>query len=171
MAVLKPCAICGNLMLARPSLVARKRYCSKRCARRGWSGQRRSPDTEFKKGCRPQTWVPVGSESVATNGGYIKVKVAEPNVWRLRSHLVWEKTHGRPLPEGWIIRRRDGDPRNDAPENLVAMPRSQHLLKTLEDPEILARSRRRVSRAALARWQEYRESQESQYDGYYWEAA
>ena len=30
------------------------------------------------------------------------IKVAEPNVWRLRAHIVWEKRFG-PIPKGRIV--------------------------------------------------------------------
>jgi hypothetical protein len=165
MAILKRCAVCDELMTVRPALVNRKKYCSKACARIGWRGAHRSTATEFKPGNRPQTWVPVGTESAATKVGYIKVKVADPNVWRLRSHLVWEAHHGKPLPEGWIIRRRDGDPTNDDISNLEAMPRGKHLLRTLEDPVIERRARRRSARAARKR---HKRNREAQFDAYYW---
>jgi len=160
MGVLKRCAECGAEMCVQPSRKDRKKYCSRECMNRALRGRRRSPETEFKPGNRPQTWVPVGTES-KMKGGYVKVKIAEPNVWRLRGHLVWEKHNGRPLPEGWIIRRLDGDPANDSPGNLVAMPRSKHVQKTLEDPEILRRWKEATSRAARRRWEIYRLAQQA----------
>jgi len=165
MATLKRCLApgCNAIIVVHRHQDGRKKYCSRRCrdAHRpiqGWAvepGERRSPDTEFKKGNRPQTWVPVGSEA-EMKGGYIKVKIAEPNIWKLRSHLVWKAAHGKELPEGWIVRRRDGDPKNDDPENLVAMPRGKHLQETLKDPEVNARWKRRTRRASKKRWIDYR---------------
>jgi hypothetical protein len=39
--------------------------------------------------------------------------------------LVWEAAHG-PLPRGWVIHHKDGDPLNNALENLQAMPKGAH---------------------------------------------
>ena len=164
MAFFKRCLRCDKLILAQPSISKRKKYCSKRCMDKYLRGQRRSPATEFKKGNRPQTWVPVGSESKTK--GYIRVKVAEPNIWRQRSHIVWEEANDKTLPDGWIVRHIDGNPLNDAPENLKAMPRSQHIIETLKDPAIEKHTREQVSKGNKRRWKEHREKQ---YDSYYWQ--
>ena len=164
MAFFKRCAHCNKIMMVRPSLLERKKTCSKRCQNKEKIGKRVSPATEFKKGNRPQTWVPVGSE--ATSKGYIRAKVAEPNVWRQRSHIIWEEAHNKTLPDGWIVRHIDGNPLNDALENLKAMPRSQHILETLKDPAIEKYTREQASKGNKRRWKEYREKQ---YDSYYWQ--
>jgi hypothetical protein len=105
--------------------------------------------------------------------GYIRVKVAEPNVWRQRSHIVWEAAHDKILPDGWIVRHLDDDPLNDAPENLEAMPRSKHLLRTLEDPVVEKHTREQVSKGSKRRWKKHRELEREeeleQYDSYYWQ--
>jgi len=116
-----------------------------------------SPDTHFKPGNRPQNTVAVGTE-VETKG-YIRRKVAEPNVWRQRSHIVWEEHHGRPLSEGWIVRHKDGDPLNDDPRNLEAMHRSRNLIETLKDPIISKRRKDQLACAMRERWKKYREAQ------------
>ena len=164
MGFIRRCAYCSTHIMVRESLLHRKKYCSVDCRDKARRGQRCSPDTEFKKGKRPQTWVPVGSESKTEE--YIRVKVAEPNVWRQRSHIVWEEANGKPLPEGWILRRIDGDPSNDSPENLKAMPRSRHLQETLVDPEIAKHKLEQLRKASKKRWKAYREKQ---YDSYYWQ--
>ncbi len=132
---------------------------------KGLKGFNPSPETQFKLGNRPRNTVPVGSE--VESKGYIRVKIGEPNVWRPRSHIIWEENHGCSLPDGWIIRRKDGNPLNDDPNNLIAMPRSRNLAKTLEGPNILARQKKNNSKAQQKRWQEYRLSQ---YDIYYWQS-
>src|SRR3989304_4506563 len=98
MGVLKSCEGpgCHRVMAVKPALLQRKRYCSKVCARRASNGRRNSPATEFKPGNLPQTGVSVGTERVRK--GYVEIKVAEPNVWRPRGHLAWERAHRRPLP-------------------------------------------------------------------------
>ncbi|HLC04798.1 MAG TPA: HNH endonuclease signature motif containing protein [Anaerolineales bacterium] len=165
MSVLKRCQVCNGLVMLRPALIERKRYCSKACARKGWKGQHRSRQTEFKPGSRPQNWVPVGSEAIR-KGNLCWIKVCEPNVWRSRSHLVWEKHHRRTLPAGWIVRHRNGDSLDDRAANLEAMPRSENLARTMEDPEILERKKKHAGAAQRARWRTYRESK---FDGYYWD--
>ena len=73
--------------------------------------------------------VPLGSERVRC--GYVWVKVAASpsrkeggcgrtnDNWRPKHHLVWEREHGRAVPEGHVVAFADGDPRNFDPENLV----------------------------------------------------
>lgn len=173
MATLTICANpeCKATILVTPCNQGRRKYCSRRCRdehaplRAPKHGEHISPATEFKRGNRPQTWVPIGS-TAEMKDRYIKVKIAEPNTWCLRSHLVWEKHHGRSLPVRWIIRRKDGDPQNDAPSNLIAMSRSRHLLKTLEDPAIERRARRRAAEAIRIRHQNNRMAK---YDSFYWD--
>ena len=131
---------------------------------KGLEGFSPSPETQFKLGHSPHNTVPVGSE--VESKGYIRIKVSEPSAWRPRSHIVWEENHGHPLPDGWIIRHKDGNPLNDDPSNLIAMPRSRNLTMTLEDPNVLARQKKNHTKAQQERWQEYRQSK---YDTYYWE--
>ncbi len=164
MAFIKRCAHCDKIMMVQPVLIERKKYCSKDCMNKDRRGKRCSQATEFKEGHRPQTWVPVGSESKSK--GYIRVKVAEPNVWRQKSHIIWEEANDKQLPDGWIVRHIDNDPLNDEPENLKAIPRSQHIIETLKDPKIEKHTREQVSKGSKRRWKEHREKQ---YDTYYWQ--
>jgi hypothetical protein len=62
--------------------------------------------------------IPIGTERM--NGDYIQVKVAEPNSWRSKHHLVWEEANG-PLPDGHRLIFADGNPQNIALDNLVLM--------------------------------------------------
>lgn len=62
--------------------------------------------TQFKKGHRPHTWVPVGSYRI--NGdGYLDCKLNDdpgPNTvrWKPVHRLVWEAAHG-PVPPGHVV--------------------------------------------------------------------
>ncbi|MEI4316226.1 hypothetical protein V9Z70_05200 [Streptococcus suis] len=57
---------------------------------------------QFKKGNRPHGYQPVGTINMTTDG-YLKVKIADPNVWE-RVHLqVWREHHG-PVPKGMYHR-------------------------------------------------------------------
>ncbi len=62
--------------------------------------------------------------------GYIKVyKPEHPR--SIRGHvfehiLVWEESHGRPLPQGWVVHHINGIKSDNKPQNLYAMPRKNH---------------------------------------------
>lgn len=98
-------------------------------------GQRLSPGTEFRPGGPAHNRLPVGSVRIRTFRGVKRawVKVAEPNVWRERAKVVWEREHGRPIPRGRVIHHRDRDSLNDDPSNLVALTRSEHAREHLDE--------------------------------------
>lgn len=80
--------------------------------------------TWFPKGHVPKNHRPIGSERV-NKDGYIEVKVAEPNQWRLKHRIVWEKING-PIPKGYIIIFRDNDKTNTDIDNLLMIKRGIH---------------------------------------------
>jgi len=76
-------------------------------------------------------WMPIGTVRIRTRhqrGGERRawVKVAEPNVWRLRAQVVWEKANG-PIPSGYGIHHRDRNKLNDALGNLELVSKAEHL--------------------------------------------
>ena len=73
--------------------------------------------TRFKKGQRPHNYRQVGTE-VKNSDGYWKVKVADPNIWKMKHVLVWEQEHG-PVPEGMVVTFLDGDHDHCTPDNLA----------------------------------------------------
>jgi len=75
---------------------------------RGYTG---ANATSFKKGIRPHTWVPVGTETTTTKDNYWKVKVAEPNKWEFGHRLVWQQ-HNGPIPKGKAVVFKDGNKDN-----------------------------------------------------------
>ena len=77
----------------------------------------------FRKGQRPHNATPVGTEVMATIG-YLKVKVAEPNVWEWKHIMEWERANG-PVPAGMCVVFLDGDTRNCDPSNLTLMDRAE----------------------------------------------
>ena len=96
----------------------------------GMKGLRLNPATEFKKGQRPVTWVSVGTVRIRKDKhGKPRafIKVAEPNKWEYRAVKVWEEHNGREVPPGMIVHHRDRDTLNDAPDNLQAMTRKDHI--------------------------------------------
>lgn len=81
--------------------------------------------TSFKKGNKPVNYLPVGSERV--NGDdYVDIKIADPNVWKGKHILEWERYNG-PVPDGHCIIFGDRNNRNFNLENLICVSRSQLL--------------------------------------------
>jgi HNH endonuclease len=96
---------------------------------KGLRGIHLSPGSEYRKGRRSEKWLPVGTVTMRRHK-YDKprmwLKVAEPNVWKLRAVVVWERKHGR-LPRGHIVHHKDHDTLNDSPRNLEALTRAEHV--------------------------------------------
>jgi len=72
----------------------------------------------------PPNHVPVGTERIDNKDGYVKVKIAEPNVWQLKARIVWESINGE-IPPSHIIRFIDGDRLNVTIENLEMISRQE----------------------------------------------
>lgn len=81
--------------------------------------------TMFAKGNVPPNHRPVGSERISKDG-YIEVKVAEPNKWRLKQRVVYEEAKGK-IPEGCPIIFLDENKRNFDIDNLRCITRSELL--------------------------------------------
>lgn len=67
------------------------------------------------------------------SSGYVFVyKPEHPKANRdgyVREHiLVWEQTHGKPLPNGWIIHHLNGVKDDNKPRNLVGLSSKKHSL-------------------------------------------
>ncbi len=101
-----------------------------------------SPATEFKKGQRSANHMAVGSTRIRyfRRSGERRafIKIAEPNVWRLRAHVIWEAARG-PIPQGGIVHHEDRNTLNDAITNLRLETRASHLLE--HRPEFEAKRR------------------------------
>ena len=94
-------------------------------ANKGVKGVHYSPATEFKKGHVPLNYVPVGTEVLMKKGrvaGYTKVKVADPNKWRMKHVIVWEAAHGE-IPKGHCVIFADRDKTNFSLDNLLLVTR------------------------------------------------
>jgi len=93
---------------------------------KGVKGLRMSPGTEFKKGHQNTRKMEIGTITqrkcknrnrrnfIKTDEGWIE----------LAKH-IWTTIHGQ-IIKGDIIHHINGDPTDDRPENLIAMPRSDH---------------------------------------------
>lgn len=133
------CPICGVTFYRKRCEIRTINYCSYRCSgfaamKRGNikptpKGVRRAPITEFKPGQVPYNYVPVGTVRHRTHKGddpRAWVKVAEPNVWRMRAMVVWEQANG-PIPARSIIHHINRDKLDDSLGNLECLSRADHL--------------------------------------------
>ena len=102
--------------------------------------------TMFRKGNVPRNHRPVGSERVNADG-YVEVKVAEPNKWRMKHRVVWEETIG-PIPEGYNIQFRNRNRQDVRIENLYLISRAEQLR---EDISMEARYPEPLRKAIRAR--------------------
>lgn len=83
-------------------------------------------ETQFKKGNIPKNYMPVGSERI--NGDdYVDIKIADPNKWKGKHILIWEKQNG-PVPNGCCVIFGDGNNRNFDINNLILVSRKQLLI-------------------------------------------
>ena len=92
----------------------------------------RNSKGQFVNGISPDNRVPVGTVHIRTR--YKRrgekrawVKVAEPNVWRLYAHVIWETLHGE-IPIKMGVHHIDHNTLNDTPENLMLMSKRDHLV-------------------------------------------
>lgn len=97
-------------------------------------GKRMSPETYsrvartmFKKGHTPVNHREVGSERVNVDG-YIEIKVAEPNRWRLKHRVIWEEANGE-IPKGHNIQFKNHNPLDCVIENLYLISRADQMSK------------------------------------------
>lgn len=102
-----------------PANKGRKGYCPPGCEK-GW----------FKKGRTPLNHKPVGSERKAVDG-YILIKTAEPNVWKPKHKVIWEKEHGS-IPKSHVLIFLDGDKENICLENLKLVTKAESLIMNRE---------------------------------------
>ncbi len=81
--------------------------------------------TWFKKGSKPHNTRPIGSSRV--DKGYIYVKVAEPDEWKQKHHIEWEK-YNPPVEKNECLIFLDGNPLNCDISNLKKITRSQNVI-------------------------------------------
>ena len=93
---------------------------------KGLKGYMGANKTSFKKGTIPLNKVPIGTESI-TKGGYIKVKVGEPNKWKLKQRYIYEQHYGE-IPNNYNIIFADGNKMNFDIDNLIAVSKSEMLI-------------------------------------------
>lgn len=82
-------------------------------------------ETMFKKGNSPVNHREVGSERINVDG-YIEIKVAEPNMWRLKHRLIWEQHNGI-IPEGCNVQFKNHNTLDCRIENLYLISKSEQM--------------------------------------------
>lgn len=106
--------------------------------------QEKSKKTQFPKRNVPQNWKPIGWER-KTRDGYIEVKVrdeyGEKRVknFELKHRLLWEQVNG-PIPNGMMIKFKDGNKENIVIENLFMASMGENLIEnTFCDTSVVKR--------------------------------
>ena len=82
--------------------------------------------TTFRKGATPHNKMKVGEDTVTTDG-YVKTKIAEPDVWEFKHKLIWTEVHG-PIPEKHSIIFADGNKLNLDIDNLLLVSKAELLM-------------------------------------------
>lgn len=102
--------------------------------------------TQFKKGVKPHTWLPLGSLRVSKDG-YLQRKCTDtgypPKDWRSVHALVWEGEHGS-IPPGSVVVFKAGAKTTDLPaitaDKLECLTRAQLMKRnsvhTVYPPEV-----------------------------------
>lgn len=83
--------------------------------------------TMFKKGQTPLNHRDVGSERVNVYG-YIEIKVAEPNRWRLKHRVIWEQVNGA-IPKGFNVQFKNHNRQDCRIENLYLISKAEQMAK------------------------------------------
>lgn len=72
-------------------------------------------------------------EGRSRGAGYInvRIKTGSPGkgkgaFYRGEHIVVWEQTHGKPLPKGWVVHHLNGVKDDNRPENLLGTTRHRH---------------------------------------------
>lgn len=84
--------------------------------------------TRFKKGSKPYNTHQEGKlifrDSGNDRGWFISFGGRKKMI--IYKNYVWEQAYGKP-PKGYVIRRLDGDNRNDCLDNLICVSRAEHV--------------------------------------------
>lgn len=100
-------------------------------------GARKMARTHFKKGAQSQespTYRPVGYERTNAYKGrkYIYIKIAADRKMVLKHRWLWEQAHG-PIPNGYNVQFKDGNPLNCVLDNLYLISKAKQLRKNFDN--------------------------------------
>lgn len=101
---------------------------------KGKTGYMGANKTSFKKGQKPHNRKPLGYERVNVDG-FVEVKVAEPNKFKIKGRFEWEKKHGE-IPKNHVVFYLDGNSLNCDISNLALLSRSE-LVRLNQQQKIL----------------------------------
>lgn len=93
---------------------------------KGTKGLTHSNKTSFKKGNIPANHKEVGYEKINTDG-YIEIKIAEPNIFKLKHRYLYEQKYGE-IPKGYNLIFADGNRQNLNLDNLILVSNAQLLI-------------------------------------------
>lgn len=98
--------------------------------RTGFQAGGRSAQTQFKKRHLPHNHKPVGATRVKL--GYLQRKVTDTGNtlrdWKFVHLMLWEAHHG-PVPDGYMLRFRDGNPMHIDITNLELISRRENMAR------------------------------------------
>ena len=85
---------------------------------------------EFPRGEKHPSWK--GGKR-KNNQGYVYIKQpthprADKSGYVAEHILVWEQTHGKLLPEGWVVHHLNGKKDDNRSKNLEGLPNRKHYL-------------------------------------------
>ena len=81
--------------------------------------------TMFKAGQPAWNHREVGEERINVDG-YIEVKVAEPNRWRVKHRVIWEQHNGA-IPNGFNVQFKNHNPLDCRIENLYLISKAEQM--------------------------------------------
>ena len=93
--------------------------------------QEKLKKTMFQKGKRPINYKPLGSERINCYG-YVEIKVRDPNIWKLKHHVIYEERYG-PIKKNCKIIFKDKNRLNLDVDNLALVSNSEELILNQEN--------------------------------------
>lgn len=93
-----------------------------------WEAGGKALLTRFKKGNRPQSWKPLGTERV-TRDGTLERKVSDSGRkrdWKPVKDIIWEAKRGR-IRRGWFVVHKDRNRNNFKLSNLALVDRAENM--------------------------------------------
>jgi len=101
----------------------------------------RSAASRFQKGNAPRNAAPEGDGAVRvrldTSGRAYLYRREAPGRWAPLHRLLWEEANG-PVPPGHVLRFRDGDPMNCAPDNIEPVTRAENARRNQDTDRAVA---------------------------------
>jgi len=67
-----------------------------------------------------------GGRHIRKDGYAMLIDPSGSGIRTLEHRLVWEQTHKREIPKGWIVHHLNGIKSDNRPENLIAVPEKKH---------------------------------------------